>query len=86
MGLHNVKISPKEWAAIQQLRNDCEALVGCGDEDSDNAWVTAIDLIDRITVRNNLPHIDLDTWKDRKEVQQRIKKGFALIDKAGGEG
>lgn len=52
MSLKSVKISPKEIESIILLRDDCEAMIGGGDDDQ--PWHDAVILITRFLERNML--------------------------------
>ncbi|HHA2202593.1 TPA: hypothetical protein ACOEAW_001615 [Enterobacter hormaechei subsp. xiangfangensis] len=45
-------VTPAQLEAIKRLTDDCASMVGCGEEESDNAWSKNIDLIDRMLKKN----------------------------------
>lgn len=45
-------VTPAQLEAIKRLTDDCDSMIGCGEEESDKAWSRNIDLIDRMLKKN----------------------------------
>lgn len=54
MSVKIVRISTKEIEAIIQLKDDCEPMIGGGDDDADRRWSEYVNFINRFLERNNL--------------------------------
>lgn len=47
-----LEVTPHQLEAIIKLTDDCDSMIGCGEEESDKIWVRHIRLIDRM-LKNN---------------------------------
>lgn len=60
-----LNVTPAQLEAIKRLTDDCDSMLGCGNEDADKAWERNIKLIDRM-LENNGHTRDFkvgDEWK-----------------------
>lgn len=50
-----IDVTPAQLKAIQQLTDDCESMLGAGEEEADAVWNHHIQLIDRMLEKNGRP-------------------------------
>ena len=47
-----IDVTPAQLEAIKRLVDDCDAMIGCGNEEEDAAWINNVKLIDRMLEKN----------------------------------
>ncbi|WP_316515332.1 hypothetical protein [Klebsiella aerogenes] len=47
-----IDVTPAQLEAIKRLTDDCDSMIGCGNDDADKAWARNVKLIDRMLANN----------------------------------
>lgn len=49
---NKLDVTPAQLEAIKRMTDDCDAMIGCGNEEEDAAWIRNVKLIDRMLEKN----------------------------------